>query len=122
MQPSSYNRDPGYHMRQSKIAVGSGGLTGLGLMNGRQKLLYLPEAHTDFIYAVASEELGLIGSAGLLVGFFVILWRGWRATFRMRDDFGRYLALGVTVVIVVQGLINISVVLGMMPTKGIPLP
>ncbi|HUI79613.1 MAG TPA: putative peptidoglycan glycosyltransferase FtsW [Bryobacteraceae bacterium] len=122
LQKSLTTRDTNYQLQQSKIAVGAGGVTGLGLMNGRQKLLYLPEAHTDFIYAVASEELGLIGSAGLLVGFFMILWRGWRATFRMNDDFGRYLALGVTVVIVVQGLINISVVLGMMPTKGIPLP
>ena len=122
LQKSLTTRDTNYQLQQSKIAVGAGGVAGLGLMNGRQKLLYLPEAHTDFIYAVASEELGLIGSVGLLVGFFMILWRGWRTTFRVRDDFGRYLALGVTVVIVVQGLINISVVLGMMPTKGIPLP
>lgn len=122
LQKSLTTRDTNYQLQQSKIAVGAGGVAGLGLMNGRQKLLYLPEAHTDFIYAVASEELGLIGSVGLLIGFFMILWRGWRTTFRMRDDFGRYLALGVTVVIVVQGLINISVVLGMMPTKGIPLP
>jgi cell division protein FtsW len=85
-------------------------------------LLYLPEAHTDFIYAVASEELGLVGSGGLLVGFLLLFWRGWRASWRMNDDFGRYLALGVTAMIVVQGLINMSVVLGMMPTKGIPLP
>jgi cell division protein FtsW len=122
LEKSLTTRDTNYQLQQSKIAVGAGGVAGLGLMQGRQKLLYLPEAHTDFIYAVASEELGLIGSVGLLVGFFVILWRGWRTTFRMTDDFGRYLALGVTVVIVVQGLINISVVLGMMPTKGIPLP
>jgi len=122
LEKSLTTRDTNYQLQQSKIAVGAGGVVGLGLMNGRQKLLYLPEAHTDFIYAVASEELGLIGSAGLLIGFFMILWRGWRTTFRMRDDFGRYLALGVTVLIVVQGLINISVVLGMMPTKGIPLP
>jgi cell division protein FtsW len=122
LQKSLTTRDTNYQLQQSKIAVGAGGVVGMGLMNGRQKLLYLPEAHTDFIYAVASEELGLIGSVGLLVGFFMILWRGWRTTFRMRDDFGRYLALGVTVVIVVQGLINMSVVLGMMPTKGIPLP
>ena len=91
-------------------------------MNGRQKLLYLPEAHTDFIYAVVGEELGLVGSVGVLLGFIVIFWRGLRTASRIPDDFGRYLALGVTVVVVVQGLINISVVLGMMPTKGIPLP
>jgi cell division protein FtsW len=115
-------RDSNYQLEQSKIAVGAGGPAGVGLMNGRQKLLYLPEAHTDFIYAVVGEETGLIGSAGLLIGFVVIFWRGLRAAFRMRDDFGRYLALGVTVVIVTQAFINMSVVLGMMPTKGIPLP
>ena len=91
-------------------------------MNGKQKLLYLPEAHTDFIYAVAGEELGLVGSVGLLAGFFIIFWRGLRTTVLVEDDFGRYLALGVTVVVVVQGLVNMGVVLGMMPTKGIPLP
>ncbi len=122
LEKSLTTRDTNYQLQQSQIAVGAGGPAGLGLMNGRQKLLYLPEAHTDFIYAVVSEELGLLGSGGLLLGFFIIFWRGWRATLRMPDDFGRYLALGVTAVVVVQGLINISVVLGMMPTKGIPLP
>jgi cell division protein FtsW len=122
LEKSLTTRDTNYQLQQSQIAVGAGGPAGLGLMNGRQKLLYLPEAHTDFIYAVVSEELGLLGSGGLLLGFFLIFWRGWRAALRMNDDFGRYLALGVTAVVVVQGLINISVVLGMMPTKGIPLP
>jgi cell division protein FtsW len=122
LEKSLATRDTNYQLEQSKIAVGAGGPGGLGLMNGKQKLLYLPEAHTDFIYAVASEELGLVGSVGLLLGFFLIFWRGWRAALCMRDDFGRYLALGVTAVVVVQGLINMSVVLGMMPTKGIPLP
>ncbi len=115
-------RDTNYQLEQSQIAVGAGGVMGVGLMNGRQKLLYLPEAHTDFIYAVVGEEMGLIGTVALLAGFLVILWRGLRTTLLMRDDFGRYLALGVTVVIVVQGFINMSVVLGIMPTKGIPLP
>jgi len=122
LEKSLTTRDTNYQLQQSKIAVGAGGGTGVGLMNGRQKLLYLPEAHTDFIYAVAGEELGMIGAVGLLLGFFVIFWRGWRTAIRTNDDFGRYLALGVTVVVVVQGLINMSVVLGMMPTKGIPLP
>ncbi len=122
MQRTLRTSDTNYQLQQSKIAVGAGGPMGLGLMNGKQKLLYLPEAHTDFIYAVVGEELGLVGSVGLLIGFGIIFWRGLRATFRMDDDFGRYLALGVTVVIVVQGFINMSVVLGMMPTKGIPLP
>jgi cell division protein FtsW len=122
MEQSLVTRDTNYQLEQSQIAVGAGGPAGLGLTNGRQKLLYLPEAHTDFIYAVVAEELGLAGSVGLLLGFGVIFWRGLRAAFRIHDDFGRYLALGVTVVVVVQGFINMSVVLGMMPTKGIPLP
>jgi len=122
MAKSLATRDTNYQLLQSQIAVGAGGPMGVGLTNSRQKLLYLPEAHTDFIYAVVGEEMGLIGTIGLLIGFGLIFWRGLRATMRMGDDFGRYLALGVTVVIVVQGLINISVVLGMMPTKGIPLP
>jgi cell division protein FtsW len=122
LQESLVTRDTNYQLQQSQIAVGAGGPLGLGFMNGRQKLLYLPEAHKDFIYAVAGEELGMIGSVGLLLGFSVIFWRGLRATVRINDDFGRYLALGLTVVVVVQGFMHMSVVLGMMPTKGIPLP
>jgi cell division protein FtsW len=122
LEESLTTRDTNYQLEQSKIAVGAGGPLGLGFMQGRQKLLYLPEAHKDFVYAVAGEEMGVIGSVGLLIGFGLIFWRGLRATVRMRDDFGRYLALGLTVVVVVQGLIHMSVVLGMMPTKGIPLP
>ncbi|HEX4165215.1 MAG TPA: putative peptidoglycan glycosyltransferase FtsW [Bryobacteraceae bacterium] len=114
--------DPGYQQLQSKIAVGSGGLTGVGLMQSKQKLLFLPEAHTDFIYGVIGEETGFFGSALLIVGFAVVLWRGIRAFVRANDDFGRYLALSVTVCIVVQALINMSVVLGLAPNKGIPLP
>jgi cell division protein FtsW len=122
LQKSLVTRDTNYQLEQSQIAVGAGGATGLGFMNGRQKLLYLPEAHKDFIYAVAGEELGMIGSVGLLLGFGIIFWRGLRAAVRMGDDFGRYLALGLTVIVVVQGFMHMSVVLGMMPTKGIPLP
>jgi len=122
LERSLVTRDSNYQLEQSKIAVGAGGPAGVGLMNGRQKLLYLPEAHTDFIYAVVGEETGLVGSVGLLIGFTIVFWRGLRAAFRMNDDFGRYLALGVTVVVVTQAFINMSVVLGMMPTKGIPLP
>jgi len=122
LEESLTTKDTNYQLEQSKIAVGAGGALGLGFMEGRQKLLYLPEAHKDFIYAVAGEELGVIGSMGLLAGFGLIFWRGLRATLRMRDDFGRYLALGLTVVVVVQGFIHMSAVLGMIPTKGIPLP
>jgi cell division protein FtsW len=115
-------RDAGYQVKQSKIAVGSGGPLGLGLMQGKQKILYLPEAHTDFIYAVVGEELGLWGCGAILAGFLIILWRGMQLYWVAHDDFGRYLALGVTSSIVIQALINMSVVLGMGPTKGIPLP
>ena len=122
LHKSLTSRDTGYQSEQSNIAVGTGGVLGAGLMQGKQKLLYLPEAHTDFIYAVVSEEMGLVGSVGVLLAFLLISWRGLRAAVRMSDDFGRYLALGVTTIVVVQGFMNISVVLGMMPTKGIPLP
>jgi cell division protein FtsW len=114
--------DPGYQQRQAKIAVGSGGLAGLGLMESKQKMLYLPEAHTDFIYGVVGEETGLLGCVFLLAGFLVVLWRGMRVYFHAADDFGRYLALSVTVLVVVQALINMSVVLDLVPNKGIPLP
>jgi len=114
--------DTNYQGTQSQIAVGAGGPAGLGLMEGRQKLLYLPEAHTDFIYAVICEELGLLGSLGVLGAFVVILWRGLRASMRAEDDFGKYLALGVTTMVVIQAFMNMAVVLAMVPTKGIPLP
>lgn len=115
-------RDASYQPRQSKIAVGTGGVLGVGLMQGKQKLMFLPDAHTDFIYATVGEELGLWGSVAVLGGFVVILWRGVRLFMLAREDFGKYLALGVTVSIVVQALLNISVVLDMAPTKGFPLP
>jgi len=119
---STTSRDTTYQAEQSKIAVGAGGPFGMGLMQGKQKLFYLPEAHTDFIYAVIGEELGMFGTAGVLMVFLIILWRGLRTTVLVPDDFGRYLALGVTTMLVVQGFMNMSVVLGLMPTKGIPLP
>ena len=122
LEKSLTTKDTNYQSEQAKIAVGVGGLTGQGLMQGRQKLLYLPEAHTDEIYAVVGEELGMLGCAGVLVAFVLILWRGIRATVLIPDDFGRYLALGITTMIVVQAFMNMTVVLGMAPTKGIPLP
>ncbi len=115
-------RDAAYQPRQSLIAVGAGGVLGAGLMEGKQKLMFLPEAHTDYIYATVGEELGLWGTTAVLAGFLIVLWRGARLFVLAREDFGKYLALGVTVTIVVQALINISVVLDLGPTKGFTLP
>ncbi|NDJ13640.1 MAG: hypothetical protein EBY17_21000 [Acidobacteriia bacterium] len=111
-----------YQIEQSKIAVGSGGVAGVGLMQGKQKLFYLPESHTDMIFAVVGEEWGFVGSVLVVVGFLLILWRGIRATVLMQDEFGRYLALGITAMLVIQAFFNISVALGLVPPKGIPLP
>jgi cell division protein FtsW len=121
----SPNADPqgrGFQLLQSLIAVGSGGLTGVGLMESKQKLFYLPEAHTDFIFAVTCEELGFIGALVIVALFGIYAWRGFRTAFRAPDAFGRLLALGITTLVVGQALVNLSVVLGLMPTKGIPLP
>jgi cell division protein FtsW len=112
----------GFQILQSYIAVGTGGITGVGLMEGKQKLFFLPEPQTDFIFAVVGEELGLIGALALAAVFALILVRGLRASAACQDHFGRLLALGLTVMIVGQALVNMSVVLGLLPTKGIPLP
>jgi cell division protein FtsW len=112
----------GFQIIQSMIAVGTGGLWGRGLMNGVQKLFYLPEPHTDFIYAVISEELGLIGATAVLLCFAIVAWRGLRVALLAPDAFGAFLALGLTTMVAIQAFVNISVVLGLMPTKGIPLP
>jgi cell division protein FtsW len=122
LNPYSDPQGKGFHIIQSLIAVSTGGITGLGFMEGKQKLFYLPEPHTDFIFAVTAEELGLLGSLVLLLLFGIFLWRGVRTALRTQDMFGRLLAVGITSMVVVQAFINISVVLGMMPTKGIPLP
>jgi cell division protein FtsW len=112
----------GFQIIQSLIAVGTGGVLGRGLMQGVQKLFYLPEPHTDFIFAVIGEELGLIGTTVVVCCFAVIAWRGLRTAMRAPDMFGAFLALGLTMMIVVTAFVNISVVLGLMPTKGIPMP
>ena len=112
----------GFQIIQSRIAVGTGGVTGRGLMEGVQKLFYLPEPHTDFIYAVIAEELGLIGATAVLICFCVIAWRGLHISSRAEDRFGALVALGLTTMIAVQAFVNMSVVLGLLPTKGIPLP
>jgi len=122
LNPYADRQKAGFHIIQSLIAVGTGGITGMGLMEGKQKLFYLPEPHTDFIFAVTAEELGLVGATFVVGLFAIFLWRGMRASSRTEDLFGRYLAVGITSMVVMQAFINISVVLGMMPTKGIPLP
>jgi len=122
INPFSDPQGKGFHMIQSLIAVSTGGITGLGLMEGKQKLFYLPEPHTDFIFAVTAEELGLVGSVIIVALFAVFLWRGIRTALRTQDAFGQFLVVGITCMVVVQAFVNISVVLGMMPTKGIPLP
>jgi cell division protein FtsW len=112
----------GWQMIQSMIAIGTGGLFGRGLMGGVQKLFYLPEPHNDFIYSVIGEEFGLVGTSFVLACFCVITWRGMRAAVRAPDRFGSFLAIGLTTMVVFQAFFNISVVLGLLPTKGIPLP
>jgi cell division protein FtsW len=120
--PGSDPQGKGFQLIQSLIAVGSGGFTGVGLMESRQKLFYLPEASTDFIFAVLCEELGFIGGAIVLSLFAVYGWRGLRAALDSMDPFARLLALGITFMVTSQALINLCVVIGMLPTKGIPLP
>jgi cell division protein FtsW len=122
LDPWSDPLGDGFQVIQSLIAVGTGGVFGKGLMGGVQKLFYLPEPHTDFIFAVIGEELGLIGASTVLICFCVIAWRGLRISMRAEDSFGAFVALGVTVMIAVQAFINMSVVLGLVPNKGFPLP
>jgi len=112
----------GFQVVQSLIAVGSGGTNGLGFAQGKQKMMFLPFAHSDFIFAVIGEELGLLGTLTVLSAFALFLWRGIRISFMAPDRFGRLLAIGIVTGIVAQALFNMSVVLSMVPTKGIPLP
>ena len=118
-------KDPqgyGFQTIQALIAFGSGGLTGVGPGESVQKHFYLPEPHTDFVFAVIGEELGLVGGAAVLATFLLFAWRGVRAALRADNDFGFFLATGVTSMITFQALTNISVSLAMMPAKGLPLP
>ncbi len=112
----------GFQIIQSHIAVGSGGWTGQGWMAGKQKMYFLPEAHTDFIFAMVGEELGLIGAVLLVSAYGLFLWRGIRAAEGSPDLFGVYVAAGITAMIVSQAMLNMGVVLGLLPTKGMPLP
>ena len=122
LHPDSDPQGAGFHINQSLIAVGTGGLTGRGFMEGMQKLFYLPEASTDFIFANIAEELGFIGAI-IIIGLFLVLgYRGLRTAYRSQDPFARLTAFGITTAILLQAFFNISVVLSLLPTKGIPLP
>jgi cell division protein FtsW len=122
LNPWADPQDKGFQVVQSLIAIGSGGTGGLGFAQGKQKLFFLPFAHSDFIFAVVGEELGLFGALVVIAVFGVFLWRGVRASLLAPDRFGMLLGLGIVVGIVTQALFNISVVLSLVPTKGIPLP
>jgi cell division protein FtsW len=122
LDPWQYRYDVGYQITESLISVGSGGLFGLGLGDGKQKLFFLPEAHTDYVMAIVGEELGLAGICAVAALFGILVWRGARAALKARDAFGCYLAFGITTMFGLQALVNIGVVLGALPTKGLPLP
>lgn len=122
LNPEKDPRGTGFHILQSLIAVGAGGIHGVGLMEGRQKLFYLPEPQTDFIFANIAEELGLIGTLLVLALFLMLAYRGLRAALLSTDPFARFLAFGITATILIQAFFNISVVLALVPTKGITLP
>lgn len=122
LDPWAHHRTSGYQTVQSLTAVGSGGLTGVGFAAGQQKAGFLPDPYTDFIYAVMAEEFGLVGAIVIVALFLVLLWRGVRASLRAPDRFGFYLGIGLTCLLVVQAMINMSIVLNLLPTTGIPLP
>ena len=122
LEPWKDAADSGFQVTQSFLAFGSGGLFGVGLGEGKQKLFFLPEAHTDFVLALVGEELGLVGAAGIMLLFGLLVLKGFRVAGTAREPFGRHLALGITLLIGVQALINACVVTGLMPTKGLTLP
>ncbi|HXG68061.1 MAG TPA: putative lipid II flippase FtsW [Blastocatellia bacterium] len=122
LDPWKYQMTVGYHPVQSMIAIGSGGISGVGFAEGKQKLFYLPASHTDFIFSVIGEELGLVGAATVIILFAVLAWRGLQAARCAPDRFGQLAAIGITVMLTAQAFFNISVTLSLVPTKGIPLP
>jgi cell division protein FtsW len=122
LDPWADQQGAGFQVVQSLIAIGSGGSNGLGFAQGKQKMLFLPFAHSDFIFAVIGEELGLVGALAVVAMFALFLWRGVRTALLAPDRFGMLLSLGIVASVVAQALFNISVVLSLVPTKGIPLP
>jgi cell division protein FtsW len=122
LNPFQDREGAGYQLVQSLLALENGGVFGVGLGQGKQKLLYLPEGHTDFVFALVGEELGLIGTLGLLGLFVILVLKGFRVAALASDVFGRFLALGITMLLAMQAMINAGVVSGMLPTKGLTLP
>ena len=122
LDPFAHSDDAGYQVVQSLYAIGSGGVFGEGFAKGQQKLFYLPYPYSDFIFSVVGEELGLIGTLAVLIAFGLLLWRGTRAAMKASDRFGMLLGIGIITGIIVQALFNISVVISLLPAKGIPLP
>jgi cell division protein FtsW len=122
LDPWKNQLNEGYQIIQSLVSVGSGGLFGLGLGESRQKFFYLPEEHTDFIFAIIGEEFGFFGTMLVIVAFWIVLWRGVKIAYNSTDLFGKYLAFGITGALSVQALLNILVVVGLAPPTGVPLP
>jgi len=122
LDPFSHSDDAGYQVVQSLMAIGSGGIAGEGFAKGQAKLFYLPYPYSDFIFSVVGEEFGLIGTLAIVIAFGLLLWRGTKAAMNASDRFGMLLGLGIITGIVVQALFNISVVISIVPAKGIPLP
>jgi len=122
LDPWAHRHDVGYQVAESLMSIGSGGVSGLGLGDGRQKLFFLPEAHTDFIFSILGEETGLVGVGLLVVLYAVVLWRGVRASLSAGETFGTYLGLGITSIIAFQATVNMCVAMGLLPTKGLTLP
>ncbi len=122
LEPFQHRQGAGYQVAESLLSFGSGGLTGVGIGDSRQKLFYLPEAHTDFISAIIGEELGFIGLSLLIVAFLIVFVRGIRAAFRAADPYGTYLAVGITMFLGMQAFTNLAVAMGLVPTKGLVLP
>jgi len=122
LDPWAHRHDVGYQVAESLISIGSGGLFGLGLGDGRQKLFFLPEAHTDFVFSIIGEELGLVGVAAVMGLYALIVWRGLRASLKAGETFGSYLGFGITALFGFQAVVNIFVAMGLAPTKGLTLP
>lgn len=122
MDPWAHRHDIGYQVAESLMSIGSGGITGLGLGESRQKLFFLPEAHTDFIFSIIGEELGLLGVCAVIALYGLLIWRGIRASLNATEPFGAYLALGITILFGFQSTLNMAVAMGMAPTKGLTLP